>query len=306
MLNNTIPLVVFISLLLYNYYGDCMKIRIRKWVKITLALIVIFISIFLYSRYINTKGLEVKEYSIIDSNIPDNFYGLKIVQISDIHYKVTTNYNDLKKICNEINLLKPDIVILTGDLFDKNITYNKKDFEELTTLLNSIDYNIQKYAIKGEDDLKFDKWIDVIDNSNFKNINNTYDLIYSNGISPILLIGIESNYKKIDINNTINDINNKIAVQYDYSILVLHEPDIIDYIDYSKYNLILAGHSHNGQINIPFIGGIIKDKYAKKYSKNYYKLNNTKFYISSGIGTSKYKFRLLNKPSINLYRLRNN
>ena len=283
-----------------------MKIRIRKWVKITFLLIIILCSIFLYSRYINTKGLKVKEYSVVDSKLPNNFYGLKIVQISDIHYKVTTDYDDLKKIVNEINLLKPDIVILTGDLFDENITYDQNDFNDLTEILKSIDYNIQKYAIKGEDDLKFDNWENIINDSDFKNINNSYELVFSNGIEPILLIGIESNYENNNIEETLNNIYSEINLEYNFSILVIHEPDIIDYIDYSKFNLILAGHSHNGQIVIPFIGGIIKDKYAKKYYKDYYELNNTKLYISSGIGTSKYKFRFLNKPSINLYRLRNN
>lgn len=283
-----------------------MKIRIRKWVKITFLLIIILCSIFLYSRYINTKGLKVKEYSVVDGKLPNNFYGLKIVQISDIHYKVTTDYDDLKKIVNEINLLKPDIVILTGDLFDENITYDQNDFNDLTEILKSIDYNIQKYAIKGEDDLKFDNWENIISDSNFKNINNSYELVFSNGIEPILLIGIESNYENNNIEETLNNIYSEINLEYNFSILVIHEPDIIDYIDYSKFNLILAGHSHNGQIVIPFIGGIIKDKYAKKYYKDYYELNNTKLYISSGIGTSKYKFRFLNKPSINLYRLRNN
>ena len=48
----------------------------------------------------------------------------------------------------------------------------------------------------------------------------------------------------------------------------------------------------------------VKDKYSK-YNKDFYEFKNTKLYISSGIGTSKYKFRLLNRPSINFYRLRN-
>lgn len=282
-----------------------MHIRLRKWVKILFLLILITSCFFLYIRYIGTKGLKVKEYAIIDTKIPSNFYGLKIVQLSDIHYNVTTNKKDLKKIVNEINLLKPDIVILSGDLFDKNIEYSKKDYEDLVDILSSIDYNIDKYAIKGEDDLNNQNWESIINDSNFKNLNNKYEFIYSNGIEPILLIGIESNYKNSNIKETLNSIYSEINIEYKYSILVLHEPDFIDEIDYSKFNLILAGHSHNGQIVLPFIGGIIKDKYSKKYYAEYYELNSTKIFISSGIGTSKYKFRFLNKPSINLYRLRN-
>ena len=281
------------------------RTRIRKWVKVLFTLIVIISSICLYSRYLGTKGLVIKEYSVVDSKIPKNFYGLKIIQISDIHYKVTTTKEDLEKFVTEINLLKPDIVILSGDLFDSNINYTDKDFKTIKKILKSIDYNIAKYAIKGEDDLSINNWEDIIKDSDFIDLNDKYEFIYSGGNEPILLVGISSNYKKNNIRKTINTMYEEIKTEYKYSMLVLHEPDIIDSIDYSKFNLILAGHSHNGQVVLPLIGGIIKDKYAKIYTEEYYELENSKFYISSGIGTSKYKFRLLNKPSINLYRLRN-
>lgn len=281
------------------------RIKIRKWIKITFFLIVIVSSICLYSRYLGTKGFIVKEKAIIDSNIPENFYGLKIVQINDIHYKVTTTKDDLEKIIKEINLLKPDIVVLCGDLFDNNIKYSKDDFSDLKNILKKIDYNIAKYAIKGEDDVSINDWEDIISESEFIDLNDSYEFIYNNGLEPILLVGISSNYKKNHIKETINSIYEEINDEYKYSILLLHEPDVINDIDYSKFNLILSAHTHCGQVKLPFIGGIIKDKYSKIYTDEYYDLGNTKLYISSGVGTTKYKFRLLNKPSINFYRLRN-
>lgn len=282
-----------------------MHIKLRKWVKVLLFIIILISLFFVYSKHFGTNGLIVKEYAVVDSNLPNNFYGLKIVQISDIHYKVTTTKEELKDTIDEINLLKPDIVILSGDLFDNSITYSNKDYKDLTNILNNIDYTIGKYAIKGEHDLNIKKWENIINDSNFINLNDNYEKIYYNGLDPILLIGINSNYKKNHIEKSLQNIYKEINEDIKYSILVLHEPDFIDKIDYSKFNLILAGHSHNGEINLPFIGGIIKNKYSKNYYKEYYELNNTKLYISSGIGTSKYKLRFLNKPSFNLYRLRN-
>lgn len=283
-----------------------MHIRIRKWVKVVFLLIIIISSLILYSFYIEPKALKVKEYAVIDSKIPSNFYGLKIVHISDIHYNVTTTKNDLEKIVKEINLLKPDIVIFTGDLFDKNIKYNEKDYNDIKNILNKIDYNIGKYAIKGEEDLNNNNWDSIINDSNFIDLNDKHELIFSEGIEPILLVGISSNYKDNHIKNSLDEIlNNLDPNTYNYSILLMHEPDFIDKIDTSKFNLILGGHSHNGQVVLPFIGGIIKNKYSLKYYDEYYELNNTKIFISSGIGTSKYKFRFFNIPSINLYRLRN-
>ena len=74
-----------------------MKIRLKLWVKILLTIIVLFSLFTLYSRYIGTNGLKVKEYSIVNSKIPESFYGIKIVHISDIHYKVTTTKEELEE-----------------------------------------------------------------------------------------------------------------------------------------------------------------------------------------------------------------
>ena len=274
------------------------QFKLRLWVKLVFILIILSCSLFFYSRYINTKGLRVKEYSIINSNIPSSFYGFKIVHFSDIHYKVTTDLTDLKQMVEKINVLKPDIVIFSGDIFDKEIKYTKKDYEDLTNIFKSINYNIGKFAIKGDNDIDNNNWDDIINNSDFTDLNDTYNLIYYKGNDPILITGISSNLKNNHM-EVLNDIKNN----HKYSILVLHEPDYID--SNTNYNLILAGHSLGGRINIPYIGGIIKDKGSITYYQDYYKLKNSDLYISSGIGTSIYKFRFLNMPSINLYRLRN-
>lgn len=282
-----------------------MKIRLKLWVKILLIIIVLFSLFTVYSRYIGTSGLKVKEYSIIDSKIPESFYGIKIVHISDINYKVTTNLNDLEEVVSEINLLKPDIVILSGDLFYKYVKYTKNDYNDLIEVLGKINYNIGKYAIKGDNDLSIKNWENVINDSNFINLNDTYELIYNDSIEPILLAGISSNSKKNHIKSTIKNINEDVKEKYSYSILMIHEPDYINNINYSNYDLILAGHSLNGEIKLPWIGGIIRPIGATTYYDEYYELDNTKLYISGGIGTNSFKFRFNNKPSFNLYRLRN-
>ena len=274
------------------------KLKLRLWVKLIIFFIFLGVLTFFYSRYINTKGLIVKEYSIINESIPSNFYGFKIVHFSDIHYKVTTDLVDLEYMVKEINLIKPDIVIFSGDLFDNNVKYSKKDYVDLTNIFKSINYNVGKYAIKGDQDLKYDVWDSIIDNSDFINLNDTYKLIYYEGNEPILISGVSSNLKDNHM-----DILDTIENNYKYSILVMHEPDFIN--KDTNYSLVLAGHTLNGRIVIPYIGGIIKDKGGAKYTNEYYKLKNSDLYISSGIGTSIYPYRFLNKPSINLYRLRN-
>ena len=100
----------------------------------------------------------------------------------------------------------------------------------------------------------------------------------------------------IDYNNFINENDIK------YKILLLHEPDTIDNIN-NNFALILAGHSHNGQVRLPLIGATILPVGSKRYYKEHYTINNSELYISSGLGTSTLPLRFLDHPSINFYRI---
>lgn len=278
-------------------------------IKFIIIFILIIAAILLYSRFIATKGLATKEYKITSSSIQDNFHGFKIVHISDVHYGRTTDKKDLNNMVKEVNLLKPDIVVLTGDLIDRDTKLDDDLKGEISEALSSINANVGKYAISGNHDSNFSEWESIINDSGFKNLNDTYELIYNDGYTPILLAGLSSNLNnQVDITERYNKIleySNNENIKELYKILLIHEPDYINNIDYSNFNLILAGHSHNGQVRLPFIGGIILPNGAKKYYKEHYKINNTDLYISSGIGTSGISFRLFNKPSINFYRLTN-
>lgn len=256
----------------------------KTWKIIKIISIIIFsiILLIIYARFKATSGIKIKEYKITNDKIPENFHGTKLVQISDIHYGNTVDINYLKDIVKEINKLKPDILILTGDLLDKEIDEKEKD--EIINTLKEIKVSIDSYAIIGDKDYNEELWNEIITQSNFINLNNQEKRIY------------QKTNKSIILSNT--DINHENT----YAIYITHEPDNVDKLN-SKFDLILAGHSLNGQINIPLIKQLLLPNGAKKYYKSHYIVNNTDLYISSGIGTTKFKYRLFNKPSINLYRL---
>lgn len=293
------------------------KKRHNKGIKFLIILITIIILMTLYACFIGNKGLKIKEYKITNSLITSNFHGFKIVHLTDIHYGRSINEKELKNIVNNINLLKPDIVVLTGDLLDKQIKLNDKQTQILIDNLKNINPYIKKYAITGNHDKDFDKWLKIITDSDFINLNDNYDLIYKGTNTPILITGISSSTAKGNIDgkldNTLNYLNSlkEIDIKPVYSILLMHEPDFIDKIDTSKFNLILAGHTHNGQVNlpfvkdIPFLKNIILPEYGRKYYAPHYKVNDSDLYISGGLGTSVVNARLFNKPSFNFYRLTN-
>lgn len=266
---------------------------------IIITIIIFLISSFLYvwARYVETKGLNVKEYKI-STNISDNFNGLKIVHFSDLHYSSTVNKSDLKKIVDKINFINTDIIVFTGDLIDIS---DSEKIKEVTSELKRLNAKIGKYAVNGDKDInEFDI---IMKNCGFTVLNNSYELIYKNSYDSIIISGITSNLKDND------NVSNKLKTTYEYleqnnavyKILLTHEPDIID--NTNIFDLVLAGHSHNSQINLPIIRDFTKIDGAKKYYLPYYKVNNTNLYISGGLGTANYKLRFLNKPSINFYRI---
>ena len=276
--------------------------KIFKW------LLIIFIILFLiivYARYVGTMGLVTKEYTIKDKDIAEGFDGIKIVHFSDLHYNRAISINKVKSIILEINQIKPDIVVFTGDLVDKDATITDKDYNDLTNLFLKIDAKYGKYAVMGNHDYIKDseKVINVFNESNFKFLDNDYDIIFNKDNEKIFIGGLNTvSYKMDDIDKTMSYLNDDNEISY--KIVLVHEPDIASKIvkDYSV-NLILAGHSHNGQIRLPIIGPIYTPEYAKKYYDNYYDIDGTSLYISSGIGVSSINYRLWNHPSINLYRL---
>lgn len=263
--------------------------KILMW--IFLPLFILFTVSYTLLRYVGNIGIVVREYPIYSENIDNNLNGLKIVQFSDIHFSNYTKISTIKEMVKLINKTNPDIVIFTGDLIDNEYIISNEDKETLINEFNSITSTIGKYAIKGEDDGQDFK--DIFDSSNFIILENKIEKI-NIGSSIISLIAVSEDYKDLEIEDNSN-----------YVIGVIHKPDLADkLIDDFNPNMIIAGHSHNGQIIIPLIGPLMKKEGAKKYVSSYYKINNTNLYISGGIGNSKYQFRLLNHPSINFYRLR--
>lgn len=263
--------------------------------RIIYIILLIIILTLLYGVYFDTKGINVNEYSIESKNIPKSFNELKFVMISDILYKSSYDLEDIEDMVKEVNSLKPDIVFFNGDLLYKEYKTSKEENEELTKLFNKIDAKMYKYAIIGDNDKKYlDTYKQILNDSNFILLDDENKLLFYKDISPILIVGNNDPSKIDDLLNS--------EVEYSYSIVLTHKPDNFNIYKTKNIDLVLAGHSLNGQVRIPFYGGLIKRSGSKEYIDSYYDLNNTLMIVSNGMGTIKYNIRLFNRPSINLIR----
>ena len=266
-------------------FKDIEEDKPKKNFKVLKIIIILLIVLLSYMAYFNSFIIKVKEYSLTDSNLPKCFDGLKIVQISDLHYGTSIKEVNLSMIVKKVNELKPDVVVFTGDLIDTSTLHTEKIKSELTYYLGTIEAKT-KLAIKGDNDTE--DFNDLMTNSGFTYLDDEESTFYSDTSDVITFLGI----------------NNDYTLESDtYKIALIHEPDKIDKILNNNYNLVLAGHSHGGEIRLPLIGGLINYKGATKYKKDEYLLNNTFLYITDGLGTSGINLRLGTNPTINLYRL---
>lgn len=267
-----------------------------------IVVIILSVILGLWGRFIGATGLIIKEYTV-KSDIPKNFDGLKVVHISDLHYGRTTFEKELNNLVNKVNMLKPDIVVLTGDTLDKHLDMKENDKNIVIKYLNKIEAKLGKYMVNGNHDLDKKYFGEIASDGGFKYLENSYELIYFEGYEPIVIAGVTSAFDEIDINEKLSDYGNYIKDNtVKYKILLTHEPDVVLDLKYD-FDLILAGHSHNGQIRLPLVGAVVLPDKSRKYFDEHYNVNGSELFISSGVGTSGVPFRLLNKPSINFYRI---
>ena len=272
--------------------------KVKKIVKrIVLTIIIIFLIAFisiLYVIKIGTTSIIVNEEAITNSKITDDLTGLKIIQFGDLHYN---DINLLKDTVNTINKRNPDLILFTGDLLGKEeLTTNSR--KKLVKELKKLNSNLGKYAVLGEYDN--DEALSILLDCGFTVLDDSNELIYYNGNTPLMLVGINTNNEVINYPNAFTNYNPNI-----YTIAMFHKPDYIDdFIDNYPVDLALSGHSHLGEIRIPYLINLSNKDNASKYRNNYYEINNTKFYITSGIGTTEYDIRINARPTINFFRLR--
>lgn len=262
-------------------------------VKVLLILVAIILGI--YITFVERNLVVTKKYEI--NSVENGENNLRVVQFSDTHLGEYYNLNNLEKAVNKINELNPDIVVFTGDLIDNALTYN--DLFNISNVLSKINANSGKYAVYGNRDHgggAENYYENIMIQSGFKVLKNSSTSIVVNGNKINIFGGDDSLLGEHNVKKTINGINKD-----DFNLLLIHEPDLIDqYKDY-PIDLALSGHSHGGQVYIPFYGPIKKNILSEKYNRGMYYLDNeikTKIYVNIGLGNTKVPFRFLTIPEI--------
>lgn len=274
---------------------------ILKLLRLFFSLIVLFGLLLTYSIFIEPKLLITDTLDIgpqyTQSNIGET---ITIVQFSDTHLGFHFDLAQLKKVVEHINSLTPDIVVFTGDLIDEASTYT--EIEQVAPILAQIEAPLGKYAIYGNHDYgggAHRYYDDIMAQSGFLLLVNEVHRIILENNAKLEIGGLdEIMLGKPDIEKITADFS-PLAVH----LLLLHEPDYIDQFT-TLPHVALAGHSHGGQVQLPFLGPIIHTAYGEKYVEGSYFLNGKNLlYVNIGLGTTKLPIRFAAIPTITEIKL---
>ncbi|MCL2341975.1 MAG: metallophosphoesterase, partial [Firmicutes bacterium] len=255
----------------------------RKIKFIIFAILIIIISIWLTWE---TNSIVITRIQYTNGKIPSEFYGYKILQISDLHNK-TFGKNQIK-LLEKIKECNPDIIVITGDLIDRK----PEDINNSIELIKNIPETLPIYYVSGNHEsytLHYGKIKEKLVMANVTVLDNESILLSKNG-QVINLIGlIDPNfYGKDNGPAKLNTELERLSNDDFFQILLCHRPELIDMYSNNNIDLVFTGHAHGGQIQLPYIGAIIAPDQGlfPKYTKGEYLKKNTTMIVNRGLGTT--------------------
>ena len=249
-----------------------------------IIIILIFILLF-YMVLVEPNIITVKKLTLKSDEVPK----IRIVFVSDFHLSKFANKR-LQRIVNKVNEQNPDIIISGGDYVIRHRAKYSMNMEEVASKLSKMKSKYGIYSVLGNHDYHRDnKYIkENLQNNGIKVLENSNYKLDING-KPLYIAGIS------DMQTTFIDLDKALKNTEKPVILVSHSPDITPQAK-GKVNLILSGHTHGGQIRIPFFGAVIvPSKYGKRYEAGF--VENT-VYVTKGLGTSIVRARFNCLPEI--------
>lgn len=219
--------------------------------------------------------IEVATKTYVLSRLPEQWDGLSIVHLADTHFRGAVTRSYFEQVCEQAIALKPDLFVFTGDLLD-----DVSRLDWFATTFGRLKAPLGQYYVLGNHDWYLDVpkvrrefgqhgWIDLA--------GRTFELESLTAGPSILLAGDETpwmgEHPAIDPNS-----------RHPFRILVSHTPDNISWSRANGLDLMLAGHTHGGQIRLPILGPIhCPSRYGVKYSAGIYWLDPTLLCVSRGI-----------------------
>ena len=296
-----IGLVLFVAVLLRPLPIGEQSERRRRWWKIfRLAIAVILLSIAasaVWAFFIEPNRLVVHYETIAIESWPQELSGIRIAMIGDIH--TDTHYINeakLQRIVDLTNAQHPDLIVLLGDYIHGGRNNPDHVAPEMTArYLKNLKAPLGVYAVLGNHDWWYngERVRQAFESENIPVLDNEVKELNWHGKS-FWLAGLADLWTRPqNVERTIEAIPSGATI-----IALTHNPDIFPNLPQSV-PLLLAAHTHGGQVNIPLIGTpIVPSRFGSKYTAGHVFENNHHLFVTTGIGTSIMRVRFRVPPEI--------
>lgn len=263
-----------------------------------IGLLIIFIALII-KVYMDTNYFKVNTVQIESDKIPQG-QGVDILQLSDLHNREFGDGH--QKLINKVKLLNPDLIVISGDLIDRkteDFTFVFKLLEQITSIHDQV------YFVTGNhewENKRTDEFISGLTERGVVVLNNRHVPI-TIGTLSINLVGIgdeSTGHEQVD-----KAFNN--LVEERLTILLSHAPTVVTKYDDLPTDLVLSGHTHGGQVRLPFIGALVAPDqgFFPSLDQGLYEIAEDQFlYIDSGLGTSVAPIRFLNQSQMSLIQIK--
>jgi uncharacterized protein len=248
----------------------------------------------------------------IDVHLPrlaESWDGFRIAQLSDFHYDDLFSVVPLRKAVDIVNQLQPDLIVLTGDFVSAPVGNSlpgsarraARVIEPCTQLLTQMRAPSGMLAVLGNHDLDTDPaHVAAVLRSHAIPVLRNHSTALEREGKRLWIVGVDDVLVgKPDLDLALREIPPDETV-----VLLAHEPDWADHVAHYPVDLQLSGHSHGGQIRLPFVGVLYLPDLARKYPWGLRRIGPLSLYTNAGIGTIRVAIRLNCPPEITLITLR--
>jgi len=251
-----------------------------------------------YPIFIERYLVLINNYRIAVPNLPKAFSGVQIVHLADLHYGPLVPLRLIRNVVERANQLHPDLIVCTGDyVHEKN---SVKQIDEVWPVLAQLIAPSGVFSVLGN----HDHWADTARSDYWlqqtrQDLRHKFIRIEREGHN-FWLAGAGDLWED---HRDLDDLLSKVPDK-DCRIVLAHNPDTADTKYSARIDLMLSGHTHGGQIVIPFVGPPVLPVRNKKYSSGLkHSIRGSKVFISKGIGWTIFPVRFNCYPEIAVLEL---
>jgi predicted MPP superfamily phosphohydrolase len=250
-----------------------------------------------YGLWFEPFNYELTETDVFIRGLPPAFEGFRVALLTDVHHSRLVPVEEVRRVVALTNGAGPDLVALTGDY----TTSRRRYVEPCAEALGGLRAPSGVWAVLGNHDHYTDGELTARALARNKiNVLSNANTLLRRGADELRLAGVDDwGWGKADWGRALGGVDLSRP-----SVLLSHEPAVLDMAETRGVSLILSGHTHGGQVRLPFVGAPARYVEEFRYMGGLYEREGTQLYVSRGTGMIGLPLRIGARPEVAVIRLR--